>query len=130
MAFRQLAAHSFVIRVPRIGPRTVDGGDLAADTNAPFVMEPAFPLPHVSRVLEKRYLPVRIGIAKNDIRYQLLEAGIPLDLVPRAIGDMLPVEEFFQVSLDLPAESLKVPHLVKHGCGYDEHALCKDVCHE
>ena len=51
-----------------------------------LVLGLAFALPLAARVLEDEAAPRSVAIAKNDVRNQLLESGVFLDLVPRAIA--------------------------------------------
>ena len=71
----------------------------------------------------------RIARAKDDIRNDLLEARIVLDLAARPVLHELRHEKRAEIPLGFGVESLKSPQPVQLGPRHDQHALARRMAH-
>src|SRR5687767_8673007 len=71
----QLAPQAFLVRVGR-GLADIFGRDMPADADAAFAMQATLSLAGAAGVFKEADDSVRIGVPKDGVRNQLLEAGV------------------------------------------------------
>jgi hypothetical protein len=91
---------------------------MAADADGTFRVKPRFTLCCAALVVEYEVLA-----AKDAIWNQLFEGGILFHFGPRAVTGVLRVEDYGQVAVNVAAETLKMPNLVKHRSWNDKDVL-------
>src|SRR5437762_3394245 len=62
----------------------------------------------------------RVAMPKNDVRNQLLEAGVVLDLIARAEARVRRIEQLAEILLHVSRKTLKMAQPVKKLCRYDQ----------
>jgi len=96
----------------------VSGRNMTADAYGPFRVKPRFTLSCASLVVKYEVLA-----AKDAIGNQLLEGGILFHFGPRAVTGVLRIKDDRQVAVNVAAETLKMPNLVKHRSWNDKDVL-------
>src|SRR5262245_44228824 len=76
-------------------------------------MQPPFALSAAALVFEQMNRSLAVGPAEQDVRDELLEAGIFFHLAAGAVLDMIAIHQSRPIAINLARESLKIPKLAE-----------------
>jgi hypothetical protein len=99
---------------------------VAANADTALGMQSLLPLTFAARIFKQMHLAAGRRVPEDHVGNQLLETRILFHLRSRSIADVLAGKEGFQVSIDVGAEPLKVPELMKSIGRHDEYLFHGD----
>ena len=111
----ELAPHGGLVGVQALASLSVFFGDVSADAERTQPVQPGFSLRFATRVAEDG-----VGTAEDDIGNNLLEAGVGLDLGPRAVLHQFGHKQRRQVAVGVGGKTLKTTETVKLGTRNDQ----------
>jgi hypothetical protein len=76
-------------------------------------VKPALPLPFAARVLENQHPAGGTSMREDDIRNELLEAGVVLHFAARTVARIRWAEQIGQIAVNFSRKAIEVPQAMK-----------------